>query len=84
MAIEALVRRNVKLILYPFVLSTLALLLVYGAWTTIVSTEVIRINLGKCFVLRFLLTKRRKDLSSNWLKRRIRTAQRDGKEVKEG
>ena len=74
MAIEALVRRNVKLILYAFVLSTLALLLVYGAWTAMVSTEVIRINLGKCFVLRFLLTKRRKDLSSNWLKRRIRTA----------
>ena len=74
MAIEALVRRNVKLILYAFVLSTLALLLVYGAWTAIVSTEVIGINLGKCFVLRFLLTKRRKDLSSNWLKRRIRTA----------
>lgn len=45
MAIEALVRRNVKLILYAFVLSTLALLLIYGAWTAIVSTEVIRINL---------------------------------------
>ena len=57
MAIEALVRRNVKLILYAFVLSTLALLLVYGAWTAIVSTEVIRINLGKCFLLRFLLKK---------------------------
>ena len=74
MAIEALVRRNVKLLLYAFVLSTLALLLIYGAWTAIVSTKVVRINLGKCFVLRFLFKKRQKDLSSNWLKRRIRTA----------
>ena len=60
MAIGALVRRNVKLILYAFVLSTLALLLFYGAWTAIVSTEGLRINLGKCFLLCFLLKKKKR------------------------
>ena len=70
MAIEALVRRNVKLILYAFVLSTLALLLVYGAWTAIVSTEVIRINLGECFVLRFLLKKKTKRFEFKLVKKK--------------
>ena len=70
MAIEALVRRNVKLLLYAFVLSTLALLLIYGAWTAIVSTKVVRINLGKCFVLRFLFKKKTKRFEFELVKKK--------------